>query len=572
MTKRTVEALKPGDKPWIAWDDKLVGFGCRVQPSGTKSFIVNYRAGEGGRKAPNKRVVVGRYDRISPDQARRRAQELLGRVAGGGDPAGERAEARALPTLGEVCDDYIESGRDRADVTQRSYRRYANLYLGDWRSRPIDAITRRDIENRFHLLTERHGAVPANQTLSFLRSVYRRPCVDHDGLRNPVEMWLAGGGRYHPHRRRKISSPAEVLPKWREGIEAVVRNPVHRDLIMFGLYTGMRRGEIISLRWERVDLEAGLFRVEEAKTGVPLELPITRPLGVILARRRANSDAMPADMRGWVFPSLSSKSGHAACAMQRRKEAVRRELRPRLRRQFADPHVRRIIARLERPGPSSRHRSVRALIADGAELQNRLLAAREHRASDPARADALRRAVRPFLQLVEPRARDAETEFALRDIWRYFRYAWSIPQTPIPGRSLVYLVRDAAHERHAVIGIAALGNCPVQMVPRDCAIGWSASGLTAALFDAADPIGSGAPPIALQSIYRWLLPQFAPGEPPTPDARSAALERVLDWLVRGIADAIGDIEHQGLVTEDDLARLRQLSVNFVDFHFFPRPK
>ena len=55
--------------------------------------------------------------------------------------------------------------------------------LGDWPFRPLDGITRRDIENRFHLITERHGAVPANQTLSFLRSVYRRPCVDHDGLR-----------------------------------------------------------------------------------------------------------------------------------------------------------------------------------------------------------------------------------------------------------------------------------------------------------------------------------------------------------------------------------------------------
>ena len=310
LTKRTVESLEPADKPWIAWDDKLTGFGCRVQPSGTKSFIVNYHAGEGGRKAPNKRVVVGRYGRLTPDQARRKSQELLGRVAGGEDPAGERADARGMPTLGEACDDYIESGHGRAEVTQRSYRRYANLYLGDLRSRPLDALTRRDIEHRFHLITERHGAIPANQAMSFLRSVYRRPCVDYEGLRNPVEMWLAGGGRYHPHRRRRISSPDEVLPKWREGIEAVVRNPVHRDLMLFGLYTGMRRGEIVSLHWDRVDLDAWLFRVEETKTGVPLELPVTRQLGVILARRRANSDAMPADWRGWVFPSLSSKSGH----------------------------------------------------------------------------------------------------------------------------------------------------------------------------------------------------------------------------------------------------------------------
>ena len=310
LTKRTVEALEPADTPWIAWDDKLVGFGCRVQPSGTKSFVINYRAGEGGRNAPNKRVVVGRFGRVTPDQARRRAQEMLGRVAGGEDPASKRADARALPTLGEACDDYIGIRRGRVDSTQKSYRRYTNLYLGDWRSRPLDAITRRDIEDRFELITERRGPVPANQTMSFLRSVYRRPCVDHEGLRNPVDLWLAGGGRYHRTPRKRISSPAEVLPKWRAGIDAAVRNPVHRDVFLFGLYTGMRRGEIFPLHWDRVDLEAELFRVEETKTGVPLELPITRQLGEILARRRAGSAEMHAELRDWVFPSITSKSGH----------------------------------------------------------------------------------------------------------------------------------------------------------------------------------------------------------------------------------------------------------------------
>ena len=61
ITKRAVDALKPADKPWIAWDDKLTGFGVRVHPTGAKSFIVNYRTGDGGRKAPNKQVVLGRY-------------------------------------------------------------------------------------------------------------------------------------------------------------------------------------------------------------------------------------------------------------------------------------------------------------------------------------------------------------------------------------------------------------------------------------------------------------------------------------------------------------------------------
>ena len=87
LTKRAVEAMEPADKPWIAWDDKLTGFGIQVHPSGIKSFFVNYRTGNGGRKASNKRVVLGRFGRMSTEQARRLAHQALGKVAGGADPA-----------------------------------------------------------------------------------------------------------------------------------------------------------------------------------------------------------------------------------------------------------------------------------------------------------------------------------------------------------------------------------------------------------------------------------------------------------------------------------------------------
>ena len=76
----------------------------RVQPSGTKAFVVNYRTGSGGRRARNRRVAIGRCDRLAPEEARRLAQELLGRVARGEDPAQERAESRGMPTLREAFD------------------------------------------------------------------------------------------------------------------------------------------------------------------------------------------------------------------------------------------------------------------------------------------------------------------------------------------------------------------------------------------------------------------------------------------------------------------------------------
>ncbi len=312
LTKRTVEALKPTDKSWIAWDDKLTGFGVRVQPSGAKSFIVNYRAGSGGRKAPNKRVVIGRYGRIAPDRARRLAQDLLGRVARGEDPAGERADARGVPTLAQAFEVYMAANPDRAVNTVKLYEQNLRVNLSDWLKRPLDAITRQNAEDRFNLITGKHGWSAANQTLSMLRSIYRRPCVDFEGLRNPVDLWLAAGGRFHRKRRRRISSPAEVLPRWRVGIEAADLDPEIRDIFLIGVYTGMRRGEIVSLRREQVDMERRVLRVEETKTGEPLELPITRQLAAILERRLADGEKPAERQDGWVFPSPRSGAGHVS--------------------------------------------------------------------------------------------------------------------------------------------------------------------------------------------------------------------------------------------------------------------
>ena len=165
------------------------------------------------------------------------------------------------------------------------------------------------MEDRFSRLTEDHGWACANRGISLLRSIYRRPCVDFENLRNPVDLWRAGGGKYHRPKRRKISAPAKVLPSWRAGIEAVVATPRVRDAFWFGLYTGMRLNEVLSLRWERVDMAGLVFRVEETKTGEPLELPITRQLAAILERRNRENETLPGDLRGWVFPS-SAKAGH----------------------------------------------------------------------------------------------------------------------------------------------------------------------------------------------------------------------------------------------------------------------
>ena len=85
--------------------------------------------------------------------------------------------------------------------------------------------------------------------------------------------------------------------------EAVVLNPAIRDIFLIGLYTGMRLGEVVSLRWKRVDLERRILRVEETKMGKPLELPVTRQLAAIFGRLRSDSGVLHAlgDKRAQPF-------------------------------------------------------------------------------------------------------------------------------------------------------------------------------------------------------------------------------------------------------------------------------
>ncbi len=123
------------------------------------------------------------------------------------------------------------------------------------------------------------------------------------------------------------------------------------------------------------------------------------------------------------------------------------------------------INRMERETPTKR--SVATLLADGEELFARLrrVTSGELKISD---------AVSPYLQLVRENERDEFTGQKLSEIWRYFRLSWSTPAETTPGRTMQYLIRDAAHPMHAIMGIASLENTAVQITCRDDYIGWNA--------------------------------------------------------------------------------------------------
>ena len=150
------------------------------------------------------------------------------------------------------------------------------------------------------------------------------------------------------------------------------------------------------------------------------------------------------------------------------------EVKTMLRSWMAESRHERIVAgkefvtRMERETPSKK--PITTLIADGNELAARLMKAKQG-------LIPIEQAIDPKLELVEEDKKDeGYTGQKLSEIWQYFRLTWSTSYENTPGRTVRYLIRDYAHPMHAVMGIASLENCTVQISTRDDYLGWTITG------------------------------------------------------------------------------------------------
>lgn len=145
------------------------------------------------------------------------------------------------------------------------------------------------------------------------------------------------------------------------------------------------------------------------------------------------------------------------------KQTIRYRLSAERNAQFQEPSIIDFINRLETEKDFNGKRvSIKNLIGDKSLLISAIQNNEE--------------VCKPYIQLVSDK-RDEHTGIKLSEIWRYFRYTWSIPYKTMPGRNLFYLVRDANQPYHPVMGIFALGNSVLNLTVRDEDIGWTVNSI-----------------------------------------------------------------------------------------------
>lgn len=263
LTKKLVDAAAPGLERYIIWDTELKGFGLRVEPSGTKSFLVRYRSN--GRK---RFLSVGRYGPLTPDVARGLAKGLLASVDCGQDPAEARLRNRQALTVRELSSRFLAEHVDakRKSSTASHYRGAIELYvLPKLGARKAYDLTRMDLA-RLHL-SMKHVPYRANHVLAVVASMYSFG-AKHGLVPEGVNPAL-GIERYPEPRRERFLSSDELarLGDAFRRLELEGRHGSGIAALRLLLFTGARLREILNLRWESVDLERGMLFLPDSKTG-----------------------------------------------------------------------------------------------------------------------------------------------------------------------------------------------------------------------------------------------------------------------------------------------------------------
>ena len=279
-------------------DSSLAGFGLRVGSGGTKTFFVERRVN--GRV---KRITIGRYGQLTPVQAKNKAQEILGDIALGQDPAAKKRATKAeATTLQQAFDEYTRNRKDLKEGTLKNYRKCLNGCLSDWLNKRLIDIDKDMVQKR-HIEIGQRAPARANNTMRVLRAVFNHAMALYEDDKgkpiievNPVDRLSQGRAWYTVERRRTVIAPHE-LKGWFEATEQLPID-VSRDYLQFLLFTGLRKMEAASLTWDQVSFEAGTFTIPDTKNREPHTLPLTDFLTDLLKHRLKNSNGSP-----WVFPS-----------------------------------------------------------------------------------------------------------------------------------------------------------------------------------------------------------------------------------------------------------------------------
>jgi integrase len=282
LTDLSIKKLALPDKRREVPDGRIGGLYLIVQPSGAKSWAVRYRADGLPRK-----LTLGPYPAVDLATARKRAQEALGDVAGGKDPASAK-QASKVTARAERADDEKRVERVAEAFLKRHVKLSGKVGAG-WGAeierllkveilprigaKQIGAVTKNDVLAILDSIVDRGSPITANRCFAVLRKFFNW-AADARGLIvvSPCKGIEAPAAE---SSRDRVLDDAEIGLAWR-AFESIgwPFGAIGKLLLL----TGARRSEIADAIWHEIDLAAKTLILPGSRTknGEPHEIPLSR--------------------------------------------------------------------------------------------------------------------------------------------------------------------------------------------------------------------------------------------------------------------------------------------------------
>ena len=288
-------ATSAGKKREYYWDEKLSGFALMVTENGARTFVVQYRNADG----ETCRMTIS--GKTPFKQARQEARGLLGDVAKGRDPRGDRRKKKAARagTLQKIVEDeYLTDRKVRElrsiDGKKATFKRYIFPTLG---STAVPDIKRSAIANMFGKVERNNGPGAAHNAAKALSAFYTWYMKRADD--DFVAPMVRGMYEAEPTDGSRSLSDDEVRILWNVTSEG---SNAHDHFVRFTLLTGARRIET-----------AKMPRHELSPDGMDWTIPAARyktkrahltPLSTLAREVLAETPALG---KNWVFTSTGTK-------------------------------------------------------------------------------------------------------------------------------------------------------------------------------------------------------------------------------------------------------------------------
>lgn len=257
LTDEVIAKFEPDGKKWIVFFDReMPCLGVRVYPGGSKSFIFRYRM-----LGQKHLVVIDPCWKITIPEARAKALEMRKKIDEETDLAKERArqkvDDRKLISFLDFCKLYMEQYAIPHKKSWKEDQRRIDLYLLPlWKDKYLSEIGPPEVAALHKQIGSKHP-YQANRVLELISTMFK---LAKDLGFDAQQVSSRALRPYREYSRERWIKPAE-MDRLAVAIESESDHFV-RTAIQLYLLTGLRKQELLKLKWTNIDFDSCELRID----------------------------------------------------------------------------------------------------------------------------------------------------------------------------------------------------------------------------------------------------------------------------------------------------------------------